>query len=296
MFCFEEKVEQFSQTPTASSIGKNLTAKLNCDSRDWNESRIQLQDFAKRWHRGRLTSIASSLGREIPSDASEVDLIFELSKKDSDVQKAALRAVYHTGGLLASSMTLFYRRDWSMKDVAALAAFSGSPCFGRSWDLTPQESDKEAIGMGLKRSACAEGVSNHFHCEYWKEALDGLITGLSDQLFLSRHSSAKSKHESCIDWLYPSRMSPLKYGPLAEDLKLLVNEISLRLEKSKIVLRVWGLSEGILYYQMESAIIGFCGPGKRLFEEDFKKAVLGKFPNTKFFDVTPRAVIGEGEP
>jgi hypothetical protein len=60
------------------------------------------------------------------------------------------------------------------------------------------------------------------------------------------------------------------------------------------MLRVWGISEGILYYQMESALAGFCGPGKRLFEEDFKKIVLKKYPDVEFFDVTPRAVIGEG--
>ncbi len=289
-----EYSERKLSEPDNSSQNLNPTLQLNKDSREWNASRVQLQDFAKRWHRGRLTSIASTLGRQIPFDVSEVDLIFEISGKDSDVQKAALRAVYHTGGLLASSMSLYYRKNWTMEDVASLAAFSGSPCFGRQWELNPKPSDKETIGVGLLRASCAEGVSNNFHCEYWKEALDGLVTGLSDQLFLSRHSSAKSRTGSCTDWLYPSRMSPLKYGPLPEELKELVQEISQRLEKSKIVLRVWGLSEGILYYQMESVLIGFCGPGKRLFEDDFKKIILKKYPDMNFFDVTPRAVMGEG--
>jgi len=240
-----------------------------------------------------MSALASMLGRSVPAEAQETALIFELSQREPEIQKAALRAIFNVGGLFASSMGRYYRREWTMEEAARLAAFSGSPCFGRPWKQILKSESSETLGVGSERYACAEGLTQSFHCEYWKDALEGLLSGLSGSLYLSRHENGRNDARQCLDWIYPTRESPLKFGPLPDDLKALVTVISERFERAKVVLRVWGLSEGNLYYQMDSALTGFCGPGKRLFEGDFKKAVAVLYPQLGYVDVTPRAVLPE---
>jgi hypothetical protein len=258
-------------------------------STQWSGDEKDLHDFRCRWRRARFSTLSSILGRAVLTTDDEEKIIREIASQSVEVQEAALKAVFHVGGLLSSGMTRFFNREWTLGEVTYFLGEAGHPCFTGAWSES-----SEHKGLRLSRTPCASR-NEPFVCRYWREAADGVVTGLSDHIFFSRHTSAASGDETCEDWIYVSRHSPLKFGPIPLALQAVVSSAVEHYSLNKVVLQVLGYSEGTVYYNMNMKDgTSLCGLGKTLWENDFKRRILEAKSDVKFMDVSPRAVLPEG--
>lgn len=253
--------------------------------RSWSEEAHQLEDFSRRWQAARLSALKTVIGEDL---FSESDALSALQTESIDKQEAAKRAVFHVGGLLASGMTRYFRHLWTPREAAHLISSAGIPCFRGKW-TQPDGAESYKI----QRPGCEHGHAS-FLCEYWREAADGFITGLSDKFFYARHASISAGNTECRDWIYTARDAHLKFGAVPEAQEKIAIELNNLLAKDKVHFEAVGFSENTLYYRMDSEEAAFCGPGKRLFEDFAKNRFKKVFPDIKFFDVTPRPVLREG--
>lgn len=251
----------------------------------WKADKCQFEDFVTRWRAARLSALSSVMGERVVSEASA---LLQLCEGSDDVRKAALKAVFYVGGFFASGMTRHFQRLWEIEDAIALLSVAELPYFKGQWHRP-----EGLQSYYLSQSTC-ELATKPFLCEYWKEAVDGFITGLSDRFFFSRHRSIAGGDSECLDWVYTRAESYLKFGSLPDEIAAATSEIIEHLKKSKVRFEAAGYAEQTLYYRMESDENSLCGPGKKLFEEYVKSKLKCISPELKMFDISPRAVLQEG--
>ncbi len=264
------------------------------------------QDFGLRWQKARLSALGSVLNEKVQSDSSgdqalaarELEL---LSKVPQALQDQALRGVFDFSRQLGRSVSRFLGLSLETSDFAEILASSQIPCFQAKW-----RPHNEALV--LERKGCASlSTLKSFGCDYWREALDGLIMGAGDTERLARHRSLGHGDQECVDVLFtenysvPCVVSPSekqesgshkKYGPVPSKINQELEGISKRFETMKVHLHIDGFSEGTLYYRLETDEGVLCGAGGKLLHDSFCKELAKTFPEILAKDSSPLAVYG----
>lgn len=264
------------------------------------------KDFGLRWQKARLSGLQSLLNEKSKSEAigdqalatRELEL---LSKVSEALQDQALRTVFDYSRQLGRSVSRFLGLSLETSDFSEILASTQIPCFQGKW-----RSHNEALV--LERKGCASlSTLNSFGCDYWREALDGLIMGAGDTERLARHRSLGHGDQECVDVLFTENYSVprvvcreqssnppslKKYGPVPLKLTQELEAISKRFEKMKVCLHIDGFSEGALYYRLETDEGVLCGAGGKLLHDSFCKELAKKFPKILAKDSSPLAVYG----
>ncbi len=264
------------------------------------------KDFGLRWQKARLSALQSLLIEKGKSEAigdkslaaRELDL---LSKVPKALQDQALRKVFDYSRQLGVSVSRFLGLSLETSDLSEILASTQIPCFQRQW-----RSHNEALV--LERKGCVSlSALKSFGCDYWREALDGLIMGAGDTERLARHRSLGHGDQECVDVLFAENYSVprvvsrersskstslKKYGPVPSELTQELEEISKRFEKMRVCLHIDGFSEGALYYRLETDEGVLCGAGGKLLHDSFCKELAKKFPEILAKDSSPLAVYG----
>ncbi len=157
----------------------------------------------------------------------------------------SLRALFDHSRKLAGGFVRFHRwqpgPDWLPRALSQLAA----PCLRGAWR-------EDGDGFVLRRSPCP-GVAAAATCDGWREAIDGLVTGLSPELTHARHRSAGHGDAECVDVLYRDARSPLRFGPLPPDAGADLARVGRLVEQfDGAAIDFLGVSEGRLHYRLST--------------------------------------------
>ncbi|MBL8952832.1 MAG: hypothetical protein JNK82_18770 [Myxococcaceae bacterium] len=232
------------------------------------------RELAQRWARARVAALRAAI--PATDDASEEHLLVPALETDLD---GTLRRVFDNSARLGFG----YRRTWSEEHgVATLPALLDSleaPCLrGGAWRL-----DRGAAA--LERRPCRTRSSPQV-CDYWREAIDGLVAGLSGASRHTRHRSLGHGDDVCLDLLYDDPESPLRFGPLPAEVSEAARGV-LRLVaafSSAAELTLLGVSEGVLAYRLSPPD----GNLRALVERELRQ----KLPTLRFRELSPRPVYG----
>jgi hypothetical protein len=171
-----------------------------------------------------------------------------------------------------------------------------SPCLKGQW----QSNNTSA---SLKRSGCEAGKKNGArYCQYWREAVDGLVMGLCETERYARHSCLSVGDSECVDVFYTESTegsnqaiwnNQLRWGPIPIEKKDGLTKIEDVFQKMNVTLKVLGMSEKKLFYKMESKGTLSCGSNGTFVRNYLEKLVHEIWPDVELTDASPLAVYGE---
>ncbi|GEM_PF-678794 len=262
-------------------------------------SRFDLKEFQDKWKKARLSALKEVLG-EKSAGISDEELL--LKQVDTETKEKALRKVFDNSRRLGLSVAKFLGLSWEASDLADLLPQVHVPCFSRPWR-------KHNSAYVLERAGCdSYSKTGSLGCDYWREALDGLVMGVGENERLSRHRSVGHGDSECLDVLFAEEFQPprivsapdpaekktigQKFGPIPEAMFESLKPIARQFESMKIKLVLEGLSEGILYYRLDAHEGVLCGAGGKLMHDSFSREMAKLYPNTAIRDVAPLAVYG----
>jgi hypothetical protein len=237
-------------------------------------------DLASRWRRARHAALCAVVPDVDEVETEEDHLFRALERAPEDV----LRLVFEHSQRLGEGFRRFYKLDLPITELAGFLPLLGVPCLAREWTRVADEHAYIAEHAG-----CA-APSQHAHaCDYWREAIEGLVLGMTGAVRHGRHASRGHGDPSCIDLLYIHPQSPLRFGPIPVELQAGLESIR-RVAQAfdgSTKIRFLGLSEGVLHYQTQT--LGE-GGGVRV-STLVERGVARRFPGLATRDVTARPVF-----
>lgn len=262
-------------------------------------SRFDLKEFQDKWKKSRLSALKEVLG-EKSAGISDEELL--LKQVDTETKEKVLRKVFDNSRRLGLSVAKYLGLSWETSDLADLLPHVHVPCFSHPWR-------KHNSAYVLERSGCESfSKTGSLGCDYWREALDGLVMGVGENERLSRHRSMGHGDSECLDVIFTEVFHPprvvsatdpaeskkvsQKFGPLPENMSESLKPITRHFESMKIKLTLEGLSEGILYYRLDANEGVLCGAGGKLMHDSFSREMAKLYPNIAIRDVAPLAVYG----
>jgi hypothetical protein len=255
---------------------------------------IDAEDFHRRWRNARLSALHAAEPEMAipPSQPGESPCDHEERLLESHFSERLLRGIFENSRKLALSLSRHLGVTYELHDFQSLLAGSDIPCFQGGW----RAQEKSLV---LERPGCAFSAgSGHLACDYWREALDGLVTGLGDRERLARHACVRHGDASCLDVLFAdvggTGNGSTAWGPLPEHMALDLFEASEQFRhRTGITVELKGMNEGVLHYAFQDPTDTRCGSAKSS-AELFQELVRERFPGISMKDTTPQAVLGTG--
>lgn len=264
---------------------------------------FSFEDFHQRWLGARLSALALALNYSNSKKTlemkyeyknqykyeDEIKLLYQLSPENREV---ALKLVFDHGRKFGGSVVRYLRLTWEINDIVDALALVKNPCMLGDWVKTP-------TGMKLIRRGCEQEKSLRYYlCDYWREAIDGLVMGIGQTERYARHSSVRHGDSLCIDVFYDDSLDihgkQSKFAEVPENVALGLKPLCEHLDKQNISLTLKGISEGVLFFELVSRDQPLCGSSNRSVQLLLKKEVQTKFPGLELKDASPLAVYGEG--
>jgi hypothetical protein len=254
---------------------------------------FDIQEFYQRWTKARISAIKKSAPESTGSElSSEPELLEQYFSNSNDSKKndILLRNIFDHSRQLALGLSKFLKISFEIQDFQNLLEQSSIPCVQGKWE------NRETARILSRKGCdfCPKVGANA--CDYWREALDGLVMGLGEKERLARHASVRHGDDSCIDIFYteaPSRKENiLAYGPLPDHMEATLTTVSEDFEikmKKAIVLK--GLSEGVLYFEFATSTDALCG-GTQLLTSTFQRKIQQHYPGLLVKEISPCAVLG----
>lgn len=250
-----------------------------------------IQELADRWQRAR----EDSYEKIFESKKKEDQYILEFNHLDEEKFDEFLKSIFLNSRNLGLSYQKAKSLTWEKSDFTIFGNKLGSSCFMGSWEQKPS-------AHVLSRQGCEHGKNiGRRYCQYWREAIDGLVTGISDEVGFVRNSSISVSDEKCIDVFYDEESSPTdaiwsnsnRWGVLPEDIRGDLKNIEDKFSRMKIDLKFLGLSEKTLLYKLEPKENLTCGSAGTIYRTHLEELVKEKFPHFLLKDASPVAVYGE---
>lgn len=231
-----------------------------------------IEDLLSRWEGARRAAL-----REVLADRpalEEAELVREAHARD---RERALRRVFDNSRLVGIGFRRVVRGGVPPGAVPGLLAALRDPCLSGTWS-----SERGARSLVLERPGCEDACAAV--CDHRREAADGLLIGLSDDLRLSRHRSRGHGDTTCRDLVHDG---PPRFGAVPDELRDDLASIARRAGSlGAAEVRFVGLSEGTLLYEVRR---NGCA-GIRI-EPLVESQIHNRFPGLSAREVSPRPVI-----
>lgn len=236
-----------------------------------------LQDLSERWRRARRAALLAVVATATADEAEE-KLLAQALALDCE---STLRKVFDNSLKLGDGFARFFRTELELEDLPTALAQLLTPCVSGTW----AEAEAEAV-LRLERDGCPFAAQGAAACDYWREAISGLVLGMSGVRH-ARHASLGHGDASCIDVLYVIPESKHRFGPIPDELHEPL-ERAARLAKrfdSRIEIEFLGISEGVLYYHEKR------GSSEISMAAQLERAIHRHFPNLALRELSPRPVL-----
>lgn len=238
-----------------------------------------------RWQRARRAAIEAVVpGRESASADDATLLRQALASNAADAE----RRVFDNGLRLGDSYRKYHQVSLELAALPAIAdeLSQGAPCLHGSW----RAEDDEAA-LVLERPGCPMGAGGPAVCDWWREAISGLVLGLTGGLRHTRHRSVGHGADQCVDIIYTDPTSTRRFGPIPAEMRAPLADVarSVAILDSSCRVEFLGLSDDVLYYQLPAASCGGGVRGQPLIERGIQR----RFPRLALCEVTPRPVLSD---
>lgn len=225
-------------------------------------------ELSTRWSRACAEALAPIGGEDALVSLAAADL------------EAVLRRAFDNGLALGRSFCRHYAVVLEQHDLAWLLPRLGDCASGR-----------ELLHCGgtswLQRMPCTSVSAAR--CAFYREALDGLVLGLSDgEIFFRRHR-AGATDSTCLDVCFAAATGSdaEKYGPIPVDMADALAQVAAGLKRLPgIGVRFVGLSEGVLSFVVEVA------DSELAADAAVERAVKRRFASLTTRNLAPRGVLG----
>lgn len=247
---------------------------------------IDVEDFSVRWKRARLGAIRKFLQNEPPKDSEELGLLENGS--DGDLSEL-LKSVYYNSRKLGLSALSHYNLLWELSDLPGVFENTRIPCFFGEWS-------EEGTGRKtLRRFGCeAFKRCGSKACDFYREAVDGLLVGVGDEVRHVRHASLGHGDAACVDVFFARRSGEPVYLPIPAEILIVLEPIRSQLEAEHVPLRVTfkGYAEGTVYAEVVLGRSG-CSAGAEEADICLKliNAVREKLPHLNIQNSAPTSVF-----
>lgn len=265
---------------------------------------FDIQDFHQRWFKARIAALrkaGADLSRAPQDEAGELALIDSYFKPDSlltpaedDIRKdTLLKHVFEHSRQLALSLSRHLGLSFEAGDFRMLLESSSVPCTQGTWET-------RFNSVVLSRPGCgACPASGARACDFWREALDGLVVGLGETERLARHACVRHGDAQCVDVIFaetPSRKGQsLAWGPLPdgmrEELEMATKAFG---DGRNVTIELKGLNEGVLHYEMKNRDPNPACWDSGILTVAFRNLIQGRHPGLEVREISPRPVLGVG--
>jgi hypothetical protein len=237
-----------------------------------------LDDLFDRFARARRSALTKVYEGEPPAD--EIAALVELREARWE---EALKQVYLASWRLGRGAARVAGGPIRLAELAdRLRAGHGVPCLAGRWRAEGGSVVRESPG-------CAEGVMGGARvCDWYREALDGLVSGLGQEIGFARRASLGRCGSHCEDVLFDDSAPELRLGPVPTFVIEHVAYPVRRLAEDGIELRLLGLAENRLYVSFARKA-GGCGV-PRLYLDLLADHLRERFPELELRDATPRTM------
>lgn len=235
-------------------------------------------DLASRFSAARLAALRAC-APDAPTDAGERELLARALAKDP---KAVQKAVFDNALRLGRGFRRFYGRTLSLAELPRLLPLLGLACAEGVF-----RGVEDDAGVLLVRRGCALRELGAGACDVYNEALHGLVLGLTDGLYHTRHSSLGHGADTCIDAFHPEG-SALRYGEISAEVRSGLEQVArlVRTFDASLSVEFLGINDGALHYRMTQ------GPDAQLSARaQVERHVRKRFPHLSVHEVSPRPVM-----
>jgi len=240
-----------------------------------------LADLAARWRFARRAALRGALPATAAAEEGDDGLLARaIGEKHPEIE----RKVFDNSLKLGTGFSHFFDREVPLGELPSLLSRMGVPCLHGAWS--------EAQGGGarvLERGGCPAAGAEA--CGWWREAISGLTLGVTGGVLHARHQSVGSGGARCVDVFYLDPESPLRFGPIPDEMGEGLAEVSrvARAFDSTVNVEFLGVSEGVLFYQIHQP---GCGGGVSV-SSGVERGLRRKFPGLGLREVSPRPVLDE---
>lgn len=254
---------------------------------------VDFSELAERWHRARMAAIVRVLeetSSPSPSSSSENELVSLLS--DEQFEKAS-KAVFDNSRKLALSASRYYSVQLELEDFRKLFVEAGLPCAMGRWSVRQKAQVAE-------RHDCPHGEMRATKlCDWYREAMDGMVMGFGENERFVRHRSAAHGDEGCLDVLFddgPEQGEEWGYAAVPPPMLQHLTKVEHDFEQRSYKLSWLGYRAGTLFYHLVLSDPNqpLCRGTARNAHADLQRAVHEVFPTVRLHDASPLAVYGEG--
>lgn len=244
---------------------------------------MKFDELADRWKKAREQALRSVQTGATPEAEEQL-----IENVEPARQEDLLRKVFLNSRSLAQSFSKHYQVSFEVDDFQKLLAQAQLPCFYGEWSSRPQ-------AQVLNRPGCAYAKkAKSFTCDYWREALDGLVMGLGEEERVARHGCARHDGGGCVDVIFietaEPRNSNYQLGPIPQALAGELMELAASFQQNlKTRVEFVGYSAGTLYFHFPEGTA--CGSGG-VYKSALESKIRIKHPDIHLQDISPRAVLG----
>lgn len=241
-----------------------------------------LIDLADRWRRARRAALQASVAPCSPDEA-EQDLLTRAFQED---RGGVLRRVFDNSLRLGVGFARYFGSEIPLGDLPVILPQLGAPCL--SGRYRPCE---EEPAYFLEQSGCDASALGAVACDWWREAIEGLVLGITGGIFYTRHASAGHGGGVCVGVLYILPESDLRFGPIPEVMAATLQGVARTVKTfhSSLEVEFLGMNEGALFYRVRRR---GCGDTPLHAQSLVERGIHRRFPGVELREVTERSVLG----
>jgi hypothetical protein len=241
-----------------------------------------LIDLSERWRRARRAALLATVVRRAEGEGEE-ELVLRALQKD---REGALKQVFTNSLRLGTSFAQYHRVELPLGDLPATLPHLGVPCLAGRY--RPCEGEAAYF---IERGGCPAAELGKGVCDWWREAIEGLVLGITGGIFYTRHASAGRGGGVCVGVLYVDPESPLRFGAIPEAMREATESVrrTARAFHTSLDVEFLGMNEGVLFYRNRRR---GCGDTSLNVQSLVERGIHRHFPGVELREVTERSVLG----
>lgn len=234
-----------------------------------------ISQLAARFRHARRAALRYVVG-ETTGQESEQELLTRARALDVE---AAERRVFDNCLALGHGFRQFYRQGWQLIDLPRVLGQLETPCYDGAFAAPDDRT------LLLLRGGCPEAGAG---CHHYREALAGLVLGVTGSVLTTRQCSRGAGDDRCIDALHEDPQSPHAHGSIPPEMAPVLEQVARHVKAfdSSAELTFLGIDEGQLLYRLARR-----GDPTVSLGSVITRSVQRRFPNVSVREASPRPVV-----
>jgi|GEM_PF-3178748 len=195
------------------------------------------------------------------------------------------RLLFEHSLTLGKGFARFHHGPVKPQQLPGVLAALGVPCLTGTWSEDPVEP-----AYWLERPPCSAATAAG--CDGWREAISGLVLGVTGGVCHSRHRSGGHGDRRCVDVVHTEALSPLRFGAIPPELSPGLDSVRRLIARFRggAEVRFLGVCEGALLYRIIAR-----QPGPHPLGQIVARCLLKRFPSLQLRELADLPVLDAGD-